>query len=183
MDDLKMPPKTTAKLTLPAKPAAEPFWRTKKMSEMTAKEWESLCDGCGRCCLNKLTDIDTNETVYTDVGCTLLDDQTCRCTDYKNRQAKVSDCVRLTPRNVKRLTWLPPTCGYKLVANGGDLYWWHPLVSGDPDTVHAAGISVRGRVSASETDVPDEKLEDYIVKWPGKWPKGSRKRAEKGKGK
>jgi uncharacterized cysteine cluster protein YcgN (CxxCxxCC family) len=80
------------------------------------------------------------------------------------------------------MTWLPPTCGYKLVAEGRDLYWWHPLVSGDPDTVHAAGISVRGRVSASEADVPDEKLEDYIVKWPGKWPKGSRKRAEKGKG-
>ena len=124
-----------------AKPAAkaaatgdpEPFWRTKRMSEMTAKEWESLCDGCGRCCLNKLTDIDTNETVYTDVGCELLDGQTCRCTDYAHRQAKVSDCVKLTWRNVSRLTWLPPTCGYRLIAEGRDLAWWHPLVSGDPE--------------------------------------------------
>ena len=107
-------------------------------------EWESLCDGCGRCCLNKLIDEDTNRTVFTDVGCRLLDGDTCRCTDYAHRQAKVKDCVRLTPRNVRRLTWLPPTCGYRLVAEGRDLYWWHPLVSGDPDTVHEAGISVRG---------------------------------------
>jgi len=170
-----MPPKPATKPLLKlAAPAPEPFWRTKTMAEMTAKEWESLCDGCGRCCLNKLTDVDTNETVYTDVGCKLLDGQTCRCTDYPRRQAKVRDCVRLTPRNIKRLTWLPPTCGYKLVAEGRDLYWWHPLVSGDPDTVHAARISVRGRVTASEKDVPDDKLEDYIVSWPGKWPKGAK---------
>jgi uncharacterized cysteine cluster protein YcgN (CxxCxxCC family) len=165
------------KLKLPAPkpaPAPEPFWRAKKMSEMSPREWESLCDGCGRCCLNKLTDVDTNETVYTDVGCKLLDGQSCRCSDYENRQAKVRDCVRLTPRNVKRLTWLPPTCGYRLVAEGRDLAWWHPLVSGDPNTVHEAGISVRGKVSASEKDVPDERLVDFIVKWPGKWPKGSR---------
>jgi uncharacterized cysteine cluster protein YcgN (CxxCxxCC family) len=152
-----------------------PFWRTKTMAEMTPKEWESLCDGCGRCCLNKLTDADTGETIFTSVGCKLLDGQTCRCSDYSRRQSKVSDCVRLTPRNVKRLSWLPPTCGYKLIAEGRDLYWWHPLVSGDPDTVHAAGISVRGRVAASETDVPDERLEEYIVKWPGKWPRGSKR--------
>jgi hypothetical protein len=158
------------------KSAQVPFWRRKKMSEMTAAEWESLCDGCGRCCLNKLIEEDTNETVYTDVGCTLLDGGTCRCRDYKHRQKKVSDCVRLTWRNVKRLTWLPPTCGYRLVAEGRDLAWWHPLVSGSPETVHTAGISVRGRVSASEDDVPDEKLEEYIVSWPGKWPKGARGR-------
>jgi uncharacterized cysteine cluster protein YcgN (CxxCxxCC family) len=159
----------------PAKPADTlPFWRRKKLSEMTDREWESLCDGCGRCCLNKLLDDDTNETAFTDVGCELLDDETCRCKDYKNRQAKVPDCVRLTWRNVRRLSWLPPTCGYRLVANGQDLAWWHPLVSGSPDTVHEAGISVRGRVTASETDVPDDRLPEYIVRWPGQWPKGSR---------
>ena len=130
---------------MPDEPA--PFWRTKSMGEMTKAEWESLCDGCGRCCLNKLIDEDTNQTVFTDVGCRLLDGQTCRCTDYAHRQARVKDCVRLTPRNVRRLSWLPPTCGYRLVAEGRDLYWWHPLVSGDPETVHAAGVSVRGRVS------------------------------------
>ena len=152
-----------------------PFWRRKALAEMTRAEWESLCDGCGRCCLNKLIDEDTNETVFTDVGCKLLDAKACRCTDYANRQRKVRDCVRLTPRNVRRLNWLPPTCAYRLVANGQDLAWWHHLKSGSRETVHEAGISVRGRVSASETDVPDERLEEFIVAWPGKWPKGARR--------
>lgn len=154
-----------------------PFWRRKAMSEMTRAEWESLCDGCGRCCLNKLIDEDTNATVFTDVSCKLLDCQSCRCSDYAHRQAKVKDCVRLTPRNVRRLKWLPPTCAYRLVAEGKDLAWWHPLVSGDPQTVHTAGVSVQGRVAASEADVPDEKLEEYIVSWPGKWPKGARRKS------
>ena len=158
-------------------PPVAPFWRSKSMGEMSKAEWESLCDGCGRCCLNKLVEEETNAVVYTDVGCRLLDGQTCRCSDYPRRQAKVKDCVRLTPRNVKRLTWLPPTCGYRLVANGQDLKWWHPLVSGSPDTVHQAGISVRGRVTASEKDVPDARLEEYVVSWPGKWPKGSKRKS------
>jgi uncharacterized cysteine cluster protein YcgN (CxxCxxCC family) len=151
-----------------------PFWKRKAMREMTREEWESLCDGCGRCCLNKLVEEGTGKLYYTDVGCRLLDTQSCRCTDYANRSAKVSDCLTLTPRNINRINWLPPTCGYKLVAAGKDLYWWHPLVSGDSDTVHQAGISVRGKVSESEANVPDSKLEDYIVSWPMKWPKGSR---------
>ena len=112
-----------------------PFWRRKAMSEMTRAEWESLCDCCGRCCLNKLIDEDTNATVFTDVGCKLLNGKSCRCRDYVHRQAKVKDCVRLTPRNVRRLKWLPPTCAYRLVAEGKDLAWWHPLVSGDPERV------------------------------------------------
>jgi len=154
-----------------------PFWRRKALSEMTRAEWESLCDGCGRCCLNKLIDEDTNATVFTDVGCKLLDGEKCRCRDYAHRQSKVKDCVRLTPRNVRRLKWLPPTCAYRLVAEGKDLAWWHPLVSGDPETVHRSGVSVRGRVTASEADVPDDRLEEYIVSWPGKWPKGARRPA------
>jgi len=160
---------------------AAPFWQVKRMSEMSRREWESLCDGCGRCCLNKLTDVDTGATVYTDVGCKLLDDESCRCTDYARRQRRVPDCVRLTWRNVSRLSWLPPTCAYRLVAAGKDLPWWHPLVSGDPETVHTAGVSVRGRVTANERDVPDEKMEEYVVSWPGKWPKGARQRGGKGK--
>src|SRR6476660_1360511 len=139
-----------------------PFWRRKSLEKMTNSEWESLCDGCARCCLNKLEEEGTDRTFYTDVGCRLLDGETCRCRDYKNRAAKVKDCVQLTPRNINRISWLPPTCGYRLVADGHDLYWWHPLVSGDPDTVHAAGISVRGKVGASEDEVPDEDLEDRI---------------------
>ncbi len=163
-------------MTHPTADRDAPFWRRKRLSEMTRAEWESLCDGCGRCCLNKLIDEDTNATVFTDVGCRLLDGTTCRCSDYAHRQRRVKDCVRLTPRNVKRLTWLPPTCGYRLVAEGRDLAWWHPLVSGSRETVHEAGISVRGRVTASEKDVPDEKLEDYIVAWPGRWPKAAKRK-------
>ena len=156
-------------------PDAVPFWKRKALKDMTDREWESLCDGCGRCCLNKLQEEGTDRTFYTDVGCKLLDGQTCRCTDYKNRKALVSDCVKLTPRNINRISWLPPTCGYRLVADGFDLYWWHPLVSGDPKTVHQAGVSVRGKVGASEVDVPDDQLEDHLVSWPLKWPKGARR--------
>ena len=141
-----------------------PFWRRKSLAEMTDSEWESLCDGCGKCCLVKLEDADDfRATYFTDVGCKLLDGETCRCTDYKHRTDKVKDCVRLTPRNIRRIVWLPPSCGYRLVADGKDLYWWHPLVSGDPETVHQAGVSVRGRVGATEEAVRDEELEDRIV--------------------
>lgn len=154
--------------------ADEPFWRRKALAEMTQGEWESLCDGCGRCCLNKLEDEDTGRLYYTDVGCRLLDAQSCRCRDYANRSSQVDDCVRLRPDNVSDLGWLPPTCAYRLVAAGRDLYWWHPLVSGDPETVHAAGISVRGRVSALETEIPDKDLEDHIVSWPLRVPKRAR---------
>ena len=110
-----------------------PFWQRKSLKEMTDSEWESLCDGCGRCCLVKLEDADdSSRTYFTDVGCRLLDGETCRCSDYPNRTAKVKDCVRLTPRNINRIVWLPPTCAYRLLADGRDLYWWHPLVSGRP---------------------------------------------------
>jgi len=152
-----------------------PFWQRKSLEEMTDSEWESLCDGCGRCCLNKLEEEGTDRTFYTDVGCRLLDGQTCRCRDYAHRLEKVDDCVRLTPESLKTITWLPPSCAYVLLAEGKDLYWWHPLVSGDPDTVHAAGVSVRGRVRASETHVSDDELEDYIVSWPLKLPKRARR--------
>ncbi len=151
-----------------------PFWKTKSLEQMTDSEWESLCDGCGRCCLNKLEEEGTDRTFYTDVGCRLLDGEACRCRDYENRSAQVDDCVRLTPQNLREITWLPPTCGYRLLAEGRDLYWWHPLVSGDPETMHAAGISVRGRVGASEADVPDSELEDHIVSWPLRVPKAAR---------
>lgn len=138
---------------------------------MNEAEWESLCDGCGRCCLNKLEDADTGEIFFTDVACRLFDAGACRCTDYPNRHTRVADCIPLTAENAGELTWLPPTCGYRLIAEGRDLYWWHPLVSGDPRSVHAAGISVRGRV-LSEVDVPETALENYIVKWPGELPGG-----------
>ncbi len=156
--------------------AEMPFWHRKSLAEMTNSEWESLCDGCGKCCLNKLEEEETDRTYYTDVGCRLLDGNTCRCRDYANRQELVDDCVRLTPKSLKKITWLPPSCAYVLLSQGKDLYWWHPLVSGDPETVHAAGVSVRGRVRDTEVNVPDADLEDYIVNWPLKLPKKARRR-------
>ena len=150
----------------------EPFWKTKKLSEMTDAEWESLCDGCGRCCLVKLEDEDTGEVAYTDVGCTLLEGDTCRCRDYEGRQARVPDCVRLTADTVRTLSWLPPTCAYRLLAEGRDLPWWHPLLSGDPDTVHGAGISVRGRVAGPEEGYSLEELLLQVVTWPTETPAG-----------
>jgi uncharacterized cysteine cluster protein YcgN (CxxCxxCC family) len=144
--------------------AEVPFWRRKPLEQMTDSEWESLCDGCGKCCLNKLEEEEgAAETFYTDVGCRLLDGETCRCRDYAHRLEQVDDCVGLTPETLKTINWLPPSCAYVLLAEGKDLYWWHPLVSG-------------GRVGASEVDVPDEDLEDHIVNWPLKLPKRARRR-------
>lgn len=140
--------------------AETPFWKTKSLEAMSPQEWESLCDGCGKCCLAKLEDEDSGEIHWTSIGCRLFEEQSCRCSDYANRLSKVEDCVQLTPQNVRTLSWLPSTCAYRLVAEGHDLYWWHPLVSGSRDSVHQAGISVRGRITALETDVPD--VEDYF---------------------
>ncbi|HWL04925.1 MAG TPA: YcgN family cysteine cluster protein [Xanthobacteraceae bacterium] len=151
-----------------------PFWKRKTLEEMTQAEWESICDGCGRCCLNKIEEEDTGDIYFTNVPCALLDPASCGCADYPNRQEKVPDCVQLTPANVREIPWLPPTCGYRLLAEGRSLYWWHPLVSGDPDTVHQAAVSVRGRLGPSETDVPVEQLEDYIVRWPMQLPRAAR---------
>jgi uncharacterized cysteine cluster protein YcgN (CxxCxxCC family) len=138
----------------------QPFWKTKTLEEMTPAEWESLCDGCGKCCLSKLEDEDTGEIYWTSVGCRLFDPATCRCHDYPGRKAKVPDCVQLTPQNVRTIDWLPRTCAYRLIALGEDLAWWHHLVSGSRETVHEAGISMRGRVTAHETDMADD--EDYF---------------------
>ena len=165
----------------PGQAAEVPFWRRKSLAEMSDSEWESLCDGCGKCCLNKLEEEGTDRTFYTDVGCRLLDGETCRCHDYARRLEKVDDCVRLTPESLQTISWLPPSCAYVLLSEGRDLYWWHPLVSGDPETVHAAGVSVRGRVRASERDVPDDLLEDYIVSWPLKLPKRARQKHDEAK--
>ncbi|WP_414593050.1 YcgN family cysteine cluster protein [Ancylobacter sp. G4_0304] len=154
-----------------------PFWQTKTLEQMSPDEWESLCDGCGRCCLVKLQDEDTEAIAYTDIGCKLLDDFHCNCRDYANRQAQVPDCVRLTPETVRALDWLPPSCAYRLVEEGRDLYWWHPLVSGDRDSVHAAGVSVRSRVAALEDEVPLADFIDHLVRWPLRLPRGAARRS------
>lgn len=142
---------------------ASSFWQTKTLAEMSPSEWESLCDGCGKCCLHKLQDADTDEVFGTNVACRLLDLGTCRCTDYPNRKIKVPDCVQLSPETAGTLPWLPPTCAYRLLAHGNPLPDWHPLVSGDPETVHTAGISVRGRAVSEKQAGP---LDAHLVDWP-----------------
>ena len=140
-----------------------PFWKSKSLDDMSIDEWESLCDGCGRYCLHKLEDEDSGHVDYTNIACRLLNLGTCRCTNYPARHDLVSDCLALTPKAVRKTPWLPPTCAYRMVNEGHDLAWWHPLVSSDPDTVHQAGISVRGRVVTAQR-AGDE--EDHIVAWP-----------------
>jgi uncharacterized cysteine cluster protein YcgN (CxxCxxCC family) len=137
-----------------------PFWKTKPLEAMSRREWESLCDGCGKCCMAKLEDEDTGEIYWTTVACRLFDAGVCRCSDYKHRLKRVHDCVKLTPENVRTISWLPSTCGYRLVAEGKDLFPWHPLISGRPESVREAGISMHGRVTASETEMDDP--QDYF---------------------
>jgi uncharacterized cysteine cluster protein YcgN (CxxCxxCC family) len=140
----------------------DPFWRRKTLEEMTQQEWESLCDGCGRCCLVKLEDEDTKEVHLTRLACRLLDIGTCRCGDYENRFKLVSDCVEIDAEKIRAIDWLPETCGYRLVAECRDLFWWHPLVSGTSETVHEAGISVRGW-AISEAKAKPATMHRYII--------------------
>ena len=139
-----------------------PFWKTKNLQELSRQEWESLCDGCGLCCLQKLEDRKTGRIDYTSVSCYLLDIERCRCRSYENRMLLVRDCLQLTPANVVTFRWLPKTCAYRLLTAGKELYWWHPLVSGDAETVHRAGISARDRAISEEYVHPDD-IEAYIL--------------------
>ena len=136
------------------------FWRKKSLSEMTNEEWESLCDGCARCCLLKFQD--DKELRYTSIVCRYLEQESCRCGDYKNRSRLVPTCLRLDPSAIP--DWLPTSCAYRRINEGADLEWWHPLISGSQDTVHEAGISVRGRVT-SESHVHPEEVEEQTIRW------------------
>lgn len=145
------------------------FWKTLALADMTAEQWESLCDGCGLCCLQKLEDEADGEIYYTDVACRLLDtgtgDNSCRCQQYCDRAAHVENCMVLTPENLQEsMRWLPDTCAYKLLAQRQPLPGWHHLVSGDANSVHTAGISARGRC-VSEHTVDEDALEERIVFW------------------
>ncbi len=142
------------------------FWETTRPDRMTQPEWEALCDGCGKCCLNKLEDEDTGEVALTRVACRLLDDATCLCSQYEIRHQFVPECIVLTPKNMdKNLYWMPETCAYKLVWQGKGLPDWHPLVTGDADSTHAAGVSLRGQ-TVSEYEIADDDWEDYIIEEP-----------------
>jgi uncharacterized cysteine cluster protein YcgN (CxxCxxCC family) len=140
--------------------SSAPFWETKRLDEMTVAEWESLCDGCGRCCLVRFEDEDTGEVTPTRVSCKLFDADTCRCSNYAQRKRHVPACIKLTPWNIEALTWMPPSCAYRRIYEGRALAWWHPLVSGDPETVHQAGVSIRGQtVSESALADPDDAMD------------------------
>ena len=139
-----------------------PFWEEKFLSELTREEWESLCDGCAKCCLHRLEDEDTGEIYFTNVHCRLLDTDTGRCTDYKNRSARVSDCVTITLDTLVDPYWLPKTCSYRLLAEGKPLPQWHPLITGDPDSVIGAGMRVCDRtICEDEAD----NLECHLIDW------------------
>ena len=148
-----------------------PFWQRKSLADMSRDEWESLCDGCGKCCLIKLEDEESGDIVATDVTCKLLDLGNCRCSRYPERKKYVPDCVTLTPDNIASLSFMPATCAYRMLAEGRPLAEWHPLVSGDPLSVHRAGISVLDR-AVSETEVEDADLEDHVIDWFNGDPEG-----------
>jgi uncharacterized cysteine cluster protein YcgN (CxxCxxCC family) len=140
--------------------ARKPFWQTKTLEQMSPAEWESLCDGCGLCCLIRFEDEDTGEIIPTRVACKLFDDQLCRCSDYEGRKAKVPDCIKLTPGNIEDLLWMPKSCAYRRLHEGRGLASWHPLVSGDPESVHRAGVSIRGQtVSEATLDDPEDAVD------------------------
>ncbi|TDX23385.1 MULTISPECIES: YcgN family cysteine cluster protein [Rhodovulum] len=151
----------------PRKPAPDTlrpqFWDRVALKDMTPAEWEALCDGCGKCCLNKLEDADTGEVVFTRIACRLLDDTTCRCANYPIRKSIVPECVVLSPKTLGEVAyWMPLSCAYRRLWEGRGLADWHPLVSGDPGSVHEAGMSVQGW-TIPEFDVPLEDWEDHVI--------------------
>ncbi|WP_416384541.1 YcgN family cysteine cluster protein [Roseovarius sp. Pro17] len=150
-------------MTTPLRPR---FWEDTSPSRMTRPEWEALCDGCGKCCMNKLEDEDTGEVVMTRVACRLFDDTTCRCAQYPIRHQFVPECIVLKPTNMDaNLYWMPETCAYKLLWQGKKLYDWHPLISGDPQSVHDAGVSMQSR-TVPEFEIDEDDWEDHVIEEP-----------------
>lgn len=151
---------------IPRTGLAPRFWERKPLNKLSQPEWEALCDGCGKCCMNKLEDDDTGEVAFTRVACRLFDDSTCRCAQYDIRRQFVPECIQLTPESIKdHAYWLPETCAYKLLWKGESLRDWHPLISGTAETVHEAGVSMRGR-TVPEFDVSDDAWEEHIIEEP-----------------
>jgi hypothetical protein len=143
---------------------SDAFWKKIALQDMSVEQWESLCDGCAKCCLIKLQDEETDEVAYTNVVCRYMDENSCRCTEYQERNRLVPNCVWLKPEMVEEFFWLPETCAYRLVAEKTDLPAWHYLISGSRETVHEAEASVKHK-SINESHVHEDDLEDYIVHW------------------
>ncbi len=142
------------------------FWQHKTLHEMTHQEWESICDGCAKCCLHQLEDEETHQLVFTNVACDLLNDDTCMCKDYPNRKQRVPSCMTLTPSNIEQCAeFAPPSCAYVLLHQGKPLPDWHHLVTNDKQSIHAADASVKGKVR-HERDVDEDEYENYVVEWP-----------------
>ncbi|MCP4996110.1 MAG: YcgN family cysteine cluster protein [Gammaproteobacteria bacterium] len=141
---------------------ATEFWKTKLLDAMTPQEWESLCDGCAKCCLHRLEDIETREIHFTNVCCRYLNQKSCRCTDYPNRSVNIPECVTVTPKILEDPYWLPESCAYRLLAEGLPLPDWHPLVSGNPESTFESAHAIGGRV-ISELEADD--LEQHLIDW------------------
>ncbi|MGX9355354.1 YcgN family cysteine cluster protein [Roseobacteraceae bacterium S113] len=151
---------------IPRDGLAARFWERKRLAQMNAREWEALCDGCGKCCMNKLEDEDSGEVALTRVACRLFDDQSCRCAQYEIRRQFVPECIQLTPETIEtHAYWLPSTCAYKLLWEGKALFDWHPLITGTAQSVHDAGVSMQGR-TVPEFEISDEDWEDHIIEEP-----------------
>lgn len=151
-------------MTAAGKPLAKDYWRRKTLPEMSSAEWEALCDGCGKCCLLKLEDEETEQVHYTCVACRLFDPDTCRCGSYELRRQLVPQCVVLSPENIHEIAaWMPATCAYRLLAEGQDLPWWHPLVTGDPASTRKEGMSVKD-MTVPEYEVAEDDIEDYVIR-------------------
>lgn len=140
----------------------ERFWEVKKPEELSPEEWEALCDGCAKCCICKVENLETGDFSYSDICCRLLDPATARCRSYARRKELIPDCGLLTPEKVRKFRWLPATCAYRLVIERKELYYWHHLISGDPEMIHRLGLSVRNRV-VSESEVPAELWGDHVI--------------------
>lgn len=144
----------------------QPYWQTKTLAEMSPREWEDLCDGCGLCCVIRFEDEDTGDVIPTRVHCKLFDPDACTCSDYANRNAQVPDCIKLTPNNIERLAWMPKSCAYRRLNEGRPLAAWHHLISGSRETVHTAGVSVRGQtISELALAQPEDALDFEAPEW------------------
>ena len=142
----------------------QPFWKTKQLNDMSISEWESLCDGCGKCCVLKLEDIDTGHIHYTDVGCKLLDCESCKCLNYTERKKLVPDCIVLTAEGLDALHWMPKSCAYRLINEGHNLPDWHPLVTSIANSTQLSGNSVSGQV-VTESSVDETDMPNHIREW------------------